>query len=210
MDILLWFMLRSRVHPSIRRLTFMITRMNGLPILGDAPAYEPNARPAQSRAALFSLWRGRDCKEFTGVHISSPELSVSLDSHQYRDWPGSINSCLPAWPGRASLETAPQFALKGMALIAAQPSAGTVRTRAGLLRPAYIESMSAQREELLRLIEELPDDEVLAVLDDVRRHLSVVRNRPWPPAWFGAGEGRNTDVAARSEDLLGDGFGGPG
>jgi hypothetical protein len=69
--------------------------------------------------------------------------------------------------------------------------------------------MSVQREELLRLVEELPEEEVPAVLDDVRRHLHAVRDRSWPPAWFGAGEGRTTDVAARSEDLLGDGFGRP-
>jgi hypothetical protein len=69
--------------------------------------------------------------------------------------------------------------------------------------------MSVQREELLRLVEELPEDEVPAVLGDVRRHLQTVRNRSWPPAWFGAGKGRATDTAARSEDLLGDGFGRP-
>jgi alkanesulfonate monooxygenase SsuD/methylene tetrahydromethanopterin reductase-like flavin-dependent oxidoreductase (luciferase family) len=67
--------------------------------------------------------------------------------------------------------------------------------------------MTAQREELLRLVEELPEDEVPAVLDDVRRHLRAVKKRPWPPAWFGAGQSRTTDVAARSEDLLRDGFG---
>jgi len=110
----------------------------------------------------------------------------------------SIRACPPA-RGRASLETAPQFALKGMALIAAKPSTGTVRTHAGLLLPAYIEAMSAQREELLRLIEELPEDEVPAVLDDVRRRLRIARNWPWPPAWFGAREGRTTDVAAWSD-----------
>jgi hypothetical protein len=69
--------------------------------------------------------------------------------------------------------------------------------------------MSAQREELLRLVEELPEDEVPAVLDDMRRHPSAVKKQPWPPASFGAGKGRTTDVAARSEDLLGDGFGRP-
>jgi hypothetical protein len=67
--------------------------------------------------------------------------------------------------------------------------------------------MSAQREELLRLVEALPEDEIPAVLDDVRRRLRVARNWPWPPAWFGAGTGRTTDVAARSEALLGDGYG---
>jgi hypothetical protein len=67
--------------------------------------------------------------------------------------------------------------------------------------------MSVQREELLRLVEELPEEEAPAVLDDVRRHLQSIRERPWPPAWFGAGEGSAVDVAARSEDLLRDGFG---
>ena len=67
--------------------------------------------------------------------------------------------------------------------------------------------MSAQREELLRLVEELPEEEVPAVLDDVRRHLRAVSERSWPPAWFGAGEGSADDISARSEDLLRDGFG---
>lgn len=56
-------------------------------------------------------------------------------------------------------------------------------------------------------MEELPEDEVPAVLEDVRRHLSAVKGTSWPPTWFGAGEGRTTDVAARSEDLLDEGFG---
>lgn len=67
--------------------------------------------------------------------------------------------------------------------------------------------MSAQREELLRLVEELPEDEVPAALDDMRRHLRAVRDRVWPPAWFGAGQGRTTDVASRVDELLEDGFG---
>jgi hypothetical protein len=67
--------------------------------------------------------------------------------------------------------------------------------------------MSVQRDELLRLVEELPEDEVPAVLDDVRRHLRVVQGRSWPPTWFGAGRSTDTDVAARSEELLDEGFG---
>lgn len=66
--------------------------------------------------------------------------------------------------------------------------------------------MSVQREELLRLVEELSEEEVPAVLDDVRRHLRAVHGQPWPPAWFGAAEGTSTDAAARSEDLLDEGF----
>ena len=64
-----------------------------------------------------------------------------------------------------------------------------------------------QREEWRRLGEELPEAEVPAVLDDVRRPLRSVKGRAWPPSWFGVGKGRSTDVAARSEELLEDGFG---
>lgn len=67
--------------------------------------------------------------------------------------------------------------------------------------------MSVQRGELHRLVEELPESEVPVVLDDVRRHLSAVREREWPPTWFGAGRGSASDIAARSEELLEDGFG---
>jgi hypothetical protein len=66
--------------------------------------------------------------------------------------------------------------------------------------------MSVQREELLRLVEELPEDEVPTVLDDVRRHLRAIKGQSWPPAWFGAGQSETTDVASRSEDLLDEGF----
>jgi hypothetical protein len=68
-------------------------------------------------------------------------------------------------------------------------------------------AISVQREELLRLVGELPEEEVPAVLDDVRRHLRAVHGESWPPAWFGAGDSTNTDVAARSEELLDEGFG---
>ena len=69
--------------------------------------------------------------------------------------------------------------------------------------------MSAQREELLRLVEELPETEVPAVLDDVRRRLRAVKDKPWPPGWFGASQGSAPEVAARSEELLTNGFGRP-
>lgn len=67
--------------------------------------------------------------------------------------------------------------------------------------------MSAERDELLRLVEELPDEQVPQALAEVRRHLRPVRNRPWPPAWFGSVEGDGTPIGARSEELLREGFG---
>jgi hypothetical protein len=67
-------------------------------------------------------------------------------------------------------------------------------------------SVSAERDELHRLVDELPADEVAEALRAV--HLRHQRqDRPWPPRWFGAGRGSRTDAAARSEELLGDGFG---
>ncbi|WP_158891970.1 hypothetical protein [Amycolatopsis anabasis] len=67
--------------------------------------------------------------------------------------------------------------------------------------------MSAERDELLRLVEELPEDQVPQVLADVRKHLRPAAERPWPPTWFGSAEGDGTAYGARSEELLQEGFG---
>lgn len=69
--------------------------------------------------------------------------------------------------------------------------------------------MSADRDELRELVEQLPDREVPAALADVRRHLAEARDRSWPPAFFGAGRAGRGDVAARSEEILDEGFGRP-
>jgi hypothetical protein len=69
-----------------------------------------------------------------------------------------------------------------------------------------IDNVAGERDELRRLVEELTDDQVSLTLADVRHHLRAAR-RPWPPAWFGAATTTRTDVAARSEELLADGFG---
>ena len=69
--------------------------------------------------------------------------------------------------------------------------------------------MSAARDELRELVEQLPDEEVPAVLAEVRRHVAPAPRRPWPPAFFGAGRASRSDVAARSEQILDEGFGRP-
>ena len=69
--------------------------------------------------------------------------------------------------------------------------------------------MSAWREELLRLVEDLPETDVPAVLDDVRRHLRAVKNKSWPPSLVRRRAGRCPHLTARSEDLLDDGSGRP-
>ena len=67
--------------------------------------------------------------------------------------------------------------------------------------------VSAERDELRQLVERLPDEQVPAVLAEVRHHLEPVASRPWPPAFFGAGRGSRPDVAARVDEILDEGFG---
>jgi hypothetical protein len=67
--------------------------------------------------------------------------------------------------------------------------------------------VSAERDELIRLVRELPEDQVSTALAEVRRHLQPVKDRRWPPAWFGIAPGDGTDVGAHSEELLQEGFG---
>jgi hypothetical protein len=69
--------------------------------------------------------------------------------------------------------------------------------------------VSAERDELRRLVEELPDAEVPAVVAELRLRTAPSADRVWPPPWFGAASGSRTDTAARSEELLKDGFGRP-
>ncbi|MGH3612167.1 MAG: hypothetical protein ACRDRK_06050 [Pseudonocardia sp.] len=68
--------------------------------------------------------------------------------------------------------------------------------------------MSAVRGELRELVEQLPDDEVPVVLAEVRRDVVAVTTRPWPPAFFGAGQARRSD-AEWAEEILGEGLGRP-
>jgi hypothetical protein len=66
---------------------------------------------------------------------------------------------------------------------------------------------SAEREELARLVQQVPDDELPQVLAEVRRHLRPAGGRRWPPAWFGIADGDGTAVGASSDELLDEGFG---
>jgi hypothetical protein len=69
--------------------------------------------------------------------------------------------------------------------------------------------VSADRDELRRLIEELPDDQVGSALADVRRRATPRPTGSWPPAWFAAAVARRTDTAAHVDELLAEGFGRP-
>jgi hypothetical protein len=72
-----------------------------------------------------------------------------------------------------------------------------------------MDGVSAERDELRRLVEELPDAEVLAAVAELQLRVARPADRPWPPPWFGAAEGSRTDTAVRTEELLQDGFGRP-
>ncbi|KXO90823.1 hypothetical protein HWD35_06565 [Tsukamurella tyrosinosolvens] len=67
--------------------------------------------------------------------------------------------------------------------------------------------MSADRDELRRLVDEMPDADVAHVLTEVKRHLAPVPRGTWPPAWFGSIEGDGTAVGARADEFLAEGFG---
>jgi hypothetical protein len=67
--------------------------------------------------------------------------------------------------------------------------------------------MSAERDELAHLVQEIPDDQVPRALAALRRYVRPAGERPWPPAWFGIAPGDGTAVGARSEELLDEGFG---
>ncbi len=67
--------------------------------------------------------------------------------------------------------------------------------------------MSAQRDELLRLVEDLPEDQVPQALADIRRRVRPAKDRPWPPPFFGIAPGTGERIADRADRLLSEGFG---
>ena len=69
--------------------------------------------------------------------------------------------------------------------------------------------MTANRDELIHLIEGLPDDQVDALLADARRLSLATPPGEWPPRFFGIGESKDgrTDNARRVDEILAEGFG---
>jgi hypothetical protein len=60
---------------------------------------------------------------------------------------------------------------------------------------------------LRRLVEQLPDDRVRAVLAEARRQTGSVLAGEWPPPWSGSFASRRSDLGSNHEDLLAEGFG---
>ena len=67
--------------------------------------------------------------------------------------------------------------------------------------------MSAERDELKRLVEELPNDRVITVLAEARRRHQPEPAAEWSPAWFASFSSGRTDLGRNHEDLLAEGFG---
>jgi hypothetical protein len=67
--------------------------------------------------------------------------------------------------------------------------------------------VSAERDELRRLVEQLSDDRVPAVLAEARRQSELVPAGEWPPPWFGSFASGRSDLGSDYEDLLAEGFG---
>jgi len=67
--------------------------------------------------------------------------------------------------------------------------------------------MTAARDELHRLVEQLPDDQVSAALIEVQRLANAGPSVSWPPAWFGAITAGRSDTSERVDELLAEGFG---
>lgn len=70
--------------------------------------------------------------------------------------------------------------------------------------------MSGERDELRRLVEQLPDEQLPAVLSEVRQRLQPVRTPAevaWPPSWFGAIASGGSDLGRNHEHVLAEGFG---
>jgi len=67
--------------------------------------------------------------------------------------------------------------------------------------------VTAARDELRRLVDGLPEEQVPAALAEVRRLAERGAVSAWPPPWFGALTSGRTDTSARVDKLLADGFG---
>ncbi|MGL5864573.1 MAG: hypothetical protein ACRCYX_01700 [Dermatophilaceae bacterium] len=67
--------------------------------------------------------------------------------------------------------------------------------------------MSADRDELKRLVENLPDEQVPEALAAVRRQHEQRPEPTWPPSWFASFASGRSDLGSNHDDLLAEGFG---
>ncbi|MGL5826092.1 MAG: hypothetical protein ACRCYU_14955 [Nocardioides sp.] len=67
--------------------------------------------------------------------------------------------------------------------------------------------MSAERDELKRLVEDLPDEQVSAALAAVRRQHEQRPGTSWPPSWFGSFASGRSDLGSNHHALVAEGSG---
>ena len=73
--------------------------------------------------------------------------------------------------------------------------------------PSVLVRMSADRDELHRLVDQLLEQEIPAVLAEARRRAHLEAATKWPPAFFSSFASGRTDLGADHDGLLADGFG---
>lgn len=66
--------------------------------------------------------------------------------------------------------------------------------------------MTATRDELHRLVEQLPEEKVSTALSELQRISEKQPAGTWPPKWFGSIDGPS-DLSERLDDYLAEGFG---
>ena len=74
-------------------------------------------------------------------------------------------------------------------------------------RASIIDFMTAARDEIRRLVEQLPDEQVLTVLAEVRRLAEEPPEVAWPPPWFSSITTGRSDTSVRVDEILAEGFG---
>jgi hypothetical protein len=72
---------------------------------------------------------------------------------------------------------------------------------------ATLDAMSAERDELKRLVEGLPDEQVPAALAAIRRQHEQRPGTTWPPPWFASFASGRPDLGSNHDDVLAEGFG---
>lgn len=70
--------------------------------------------------------------------------------------------------------------------------------------------MHDERDELRKLVEELPDEQLPGALAALRQRLRLVtqpHEPSWPPAFFNSITADRNDIGRNHEELLAEGFG---
>jgi hypothetical protein len=67
--------------------------------------------------------------------------------------------------------------------------------------------ITAARDELRRLVEALPDEQVHTVLAEVGRLAEEPPEVAWPPLWFSSITTGRSDTSMRVDEILTEGFG---